>query len=237
MGNMSDWAKREVELAFKQEEIDDFGFDYVDGCYKSALKAYNSLCEDNHSGMSWEFTKNILNRLMNNLPLTPIEDKDFFVSDETLQWDNEYLKEHGLKSEMQCPRYFSLFRYEKLDGTIVYSDNNRYYCYDKYSSSGATWRNGLMRQVLDEIFPITMPYYPYIQKYQLECSESLFDEKNGDFDTLALWSIETPADTKVKVNRFWKVTDDGWKEIDFDEWRARNTSQILFTEENSLTEN
>ena len=48
---VSDWAKREVEIACKRESIkeaDDYG--YAVACYKSALKALRSLCKDGHSG-------------------------------------------------------------------------------------------------------------------------------------------------------------------------------------------
>lgn len=75
---MSEWAKREVEIACKKENSDrkEGEFDYGCACYESALKAFNSLLEDGHSGYSIGFTKNILNRLIDGQPLTPIEDTD-----------------------------------------------------------------------------------------------------------------------------------------------------------------
>ena len=51
-------------------------WDYGCACYESALKAFGSLCEDGHSGFSIGLTKAILNRLINNKPLLPIEDTD-----------------------------------------------------------------------------------------------------------------------------------------------------------------
>ena len=82
--SMSEWAKKEVEIACKMEnpniELDENGmpkeFDYGCSCYGSALKAFKSLCEDGHSGMSIGFTKQILNRLIDGKPLTPIEDAE-----------------------------------------------------------------------------------------------------------------------------------------------------------------
>lgn len=61
--SMLEWAKREVEIACKRENPDkkEGEFDYGCACYESALKAFESLCEDGHSGMSIGFTKNILN--------------------------------------------------------------------------------------------------------------------------------------------------------------------------------
>ena len=64
--SLKEWAKREVEIACKKENPnwDGKSFDYGCACYQSALKAYQSLCEDEHSGMSFNITKNILIRLI-----------------------------------------------------------------------------------------------------------------------------------------------------------------------------
>ena len=61
--SMASWAEREIELACKKENPDWDGesFDYGIACYQSALKAFNALMEDKHSGMSIRFTKDILN--------------------------------------------------------------------------------------------------------------------------------------------------------------------------------
>ena len=77
---MYEWAKREIELAFKRdhenspkEKFDD-KFNYGCACYASALKAFKSLLDDEHSGASIMITKSILNRLIDGKVLTPIED-------------------------------------------------------------------------------------------------------------------------------------------------------------------
>ena len=48
---MSEWAKREVEIACKQERGGKPSDEWAYGCacYKSALKAFESLLEDDHS--------------------------------------------------------------------------------------------------------------------------------------------------------------------------------------------
>ena len=48
--SMLEWAKREVEIACKRENPDkkEGEFDYGCACYESALKAFESLCEDGH---------------------------------------------------------------------------------------------------------------------------------------------------------------------------------------------
>ena len=75
---MKSWAEKEVELACKHAKPDrkESEFDYACACYESALKAYNSLMEDGHSAASIQFTKDILNRLIDGKPIMPIEDTD-----------------------------------------------------------------------------------------------------------------------------------------------------------------
>ena len=77
---MKEWAEKEIEIACKRErngnETPEGEWDYGCACYQSALKAFNSLIEDGHSGFSISLTKNILNRLIEGKPLTGIEDTD-----------------------------------------------------------------------------------------------------------------------------------------------------------------
>ena len=226
-----DWAKREVEIACKRENPDrkEEEFDYGCACYESALKAYRSLCEDGHSGLSFSFTKNILIRLMNNLPLTPIREEDFFLEDaNTVCSDPEWLKERGLKSSIQCPRMISLFRDEFLDGTVKYRDVDRYHCFDPQDPK-YTYYFGSLYKFVDEMFPITMPYMPVAGKYRVETSDCLAENKGkseeekdkGMFDTVALWAIHTPEGERIPVNRFWKEENDAFVEITYDEWLDR----------------
>ena len=75
---MLNWAKREVKIACEKENPNkkDGEFDYGCACYESALKAFETLCDDGHSGLSIKITQSILNRLIDGKPLTPIEDTD-----------------------------------------------------------------------------------------------------------------------------------------------------------------
>ena len=62
--SMYEWAEQECRLACKKEnpnfDFDSDDFDYGCSCYKSALKAYTSLAVDGLSGMSFSFTRDIL---------------------------------------------------------------------------------------------------------------------------------------------------------------------------------
>lgn len=202
-----EWAEREIELACKKENPDWDGksFDYGCACYQSALKAYKSLCADGHSGLSFGLTKNILIRLMEGLPLMPITDDDF-ISDEYKMYESpEYLKENGLKSDLQCPRMSSLFRHETLDGKITYSDSNRVVFHD--ANGDSWWDSGYATKIVNEMFPITMPYYPSKEKYKVY-GETFYmvdgEDKSSetrDFNLIKIYYIITPDDERIEVNR------------------------------------
>lgn len=221
--SMFDWAEQECRLACKKENpnynFDSDDFDYGCSCYKSALKAFKSLCEDGHSGMSYNFTKSILIKLMENIPLSPIEDKDFVISKNYNLYSDENLKELGLKSYIQCSRLSSLFRKETLDGKINYRDINRSYFINIENPSDTYFSND---DFLDEIFPITMPYLPKSKKYKIYTQTFLTDKKNGDFDTKGILYIITPEGEKVDINLYYAEGEDHeWKQITKEEYNER----------------
>ena len=69
--SMELWAENEVKIACHRKGGE---FDYGCACYESALKAFQSLCNDGLSVASIMFTKAILNRMIAGKPLMPIED-------------------------------------------------------------------------------------------------------------------------------------------------------------------
>ena len=80
--NLETWAEKEIELACQRarDRVAELGHEkdaeYAIDCYKSALKAFRSLLQDQHSGMSISFTTHILNRLILGEPLSPITGED-----------------------------------------------------------------------------------------------------------------------------------------------------------------
>lgn len=214
--NMQEWAKREVEIACKKENPnwDGKSFDYGCACYQSALKAYNSLCEDEHSGMSFNLTKNILIKLMNGNPLTQITDDDFFIDGMNYE-SPKYLKENGLKSSLQCPRKPSLFREETLDGKVSYIDIDRVVYIDE---NGNSWINGRVREIIDKMFPITMPYVPSNKPYKVYGEDFLLDKNNGDFDHEAFMYVITPEGNKIELDEYYKEENKKWVKITKEEY-------------------
>ena len=178
---MTKWAEREIAAACKRENPnwDNKSFDYGCSCYQSALKAYKSLMEDDHSGFSFSVTRNILKKLLDEIPLSPIADEDFFIDNDKAE-SEEGLKKRGLKSRIQCPRRSSLFRYEDLKGNVKYTDIDRYYCINAENPSD-TFSGGIAN-FIDKLYPITMPYIPSSERFKVYVKYWLTDKSHGDFD-------------------------------------------------------
>lgn len=215
--------KKEIEISCKKENPnwDGKSFDYGCSCYKSALKAYESLMSDNHSGASFSVTKNILIRLLEGLPLQPITMEDFHEENEK---SKAYLKLRKLKSHIQCSRMSSLFREEDLNGNVMYNDINRYVCIDVHNKS--TYHNGQAGKILNRFFPISLPYYPNVHKYRIYTEDFLIDRKNGDFDTKAFLYCITPEGERVDINLFYAEKDGEWIEISKDEYENRKKARV-----------
>lgn len=219
--NLYEWAKNEVEIAKKERKNEiDTDFDGICACYDSALKAFKTLCDDGHSGTSIEFTQIILNRLIEGKILTPIEDTDDI-------WDVS--DKNDEKTSYRCKRMTSLFKDVYLDGTIKYMDVNRYYGIDEGETVG--YSNGLCAEIVDETFPIIMPYYPPATPYRVVTETFLFDPKNGDFDTRAILYIIDPDGKKHIIERYFAEKDNGSKftKIDKEEYEMRKKNKYKNT--------
>lgn len=211
---MLEWAKNEVEIACKRERGDkpEYEFDYGCACYDSAMKAFESLLEVGHSGASIGFTKAILDRLIEGKPLTAIEDTEDI-------WTHDFTFNDGV-TVYQCKRMSSLYKYVYSDGKVKYIDSERTYCID-VKSPEAAYRNGFIRKIYDEMYPITMPYMPKEKSDVIVCDELLTDRKNGDFDTIAILYIKRSDGKKIKVNRYFKEGEKSFIEITEEEYRKR----------------
>lgn len=214
---MMGWAEREVNIACKREREDsgseEGAWDYGVACYESALKAFHSLCKDGHSGFSIGLTKQILVRLIEGKTLTPIDDTDE-------EWnDISHYSEDKPGTKYQCKRMSSLFKDVFEDGTVKYTDVNRCYCKDIHT--GSTYNFGIVGRLIDEMYPITMPYIPEDKSYVVFCEDFLFEGK-GDFDTFGILYLRDPKGNTVPINRFFKeAEEDGLIEISKEEYESR----------------
>lgn len=215
--SMKEWAKREVELACKRENPNrkDGEFDYGCACYESALKAFDSLLEDGHSGFSIGLTKRILNRLIDGKVLTPIEDTDDI-------WNYTFERGDGTKV-YQCKRMYSFFKDVHPDGSVTFSDNDRFYCVN-VDLPNVAYHSALVLNVMNEAFPITMPYMPPEKEIKVICEEFLTDRKYGDFDTVGILYYKDWDGKRIDIQRYFKEggnTYGCWGEIDKTEYEKR----------------
>ena len=214
---MMGWAEREVDISCKREREDsgseEGAWDYGVACYESALKAFHSLCKDGHSGFSIGLTKQILVRLIEGKTLTPIDDTDE-------EWnDVSHYAEDEPGTKYQCKRMSSLFKDVFEDGTVKYTDVNRCYCKDIHT--GNTYNFGMVGRLIDEMYPITMPYIPEDKSYVVFCEDFLV-EGQGDFDTFGILYLRDPKGNTVPINRFFKeAEEDGLIEISKEEYESR----------------
>lgn len=226
MGDLLNWAKREVEIACKKENPDrkEGEFDYGCACYESALKAFESLCEDGHSGASIGFTKAILNRLIDGRPLTPIEDTDDIWEICTWYKDAPY-------KVYQCKRMSALFKDVYDDGTVRYHSND--YCYSvDINNPKSAWSNGFISRIIADMFPITMPYSPG-KPIKVVVEEFLVNPQNGDYDTMGvLYCLkeENGEQKRIEINRYFREPEVDepreWTEISKEEYEDRKARKI-----------
>ena len=196
--SMTDWAENEINLAKKKmaKEGGDHSWDgYVSSCYDSALKAYKSLEEDGHSGMSFSVTRSILTNLMNEIPLTPIEE------------DEDCWNECGLidgKRTFQCSRRPSLFKdVLESDGSISYHDNDLIVVDDVYedhlSAVSSHFGDVIVKQMFGEL--VKFPYMPTKERYRVRRIETslVYDGAEVAF----VHFIKKPNGEKLFMNCFF----------------------------------
>lgn len=214
------WAENEVKLACHHENPDWDGksFDYGCACYQSALKAFEALCGVGCTENTWYETVHILERLCHRLPLTPITIHDFGyipgVSPEVINpktgatlalcrfptpasWESE----DGTLN-YNCERHSGIYLKLHPDGTHIISDVNRTVCINIECPDDA-YHSGTGSMIVDEMFPIGLPYYPSKNRYEVYIRTFLTDPTMGDFDTKEVVYVKKPNGEKVPVNRYF----------------------------------
>ena len=208
---MIKWARREVEIVLQQLTQRHSITDYDRECYTAALKAFEFLCKQGHSGYSFTETFKILTRLCNRQPLCYINEDDF--EQEGLGIDNCNREINGPligKTSYQCIRMSSLFKHVWEDGKVTYSDHDRILCIDSENINN-TFYWGFAAQFVNQMFPITLPYMPMPGKHYRIYVTSF---TTNSMDVCAINQIVEPSGNIVKVDRYFKFTDD-------EEWNGR----------------
>lgn len=208
---MIKWARREVEIVLQQLTQRHQITNYDRECYTAALEAFEFLCKQGHSGYSFTETFKILTRLCNRQPLCYINEDDF--EQEGLGMDNCNREINGPligKTSYQCLRMPSLFKHVWEDGKVTYRDHDRILCIDSENINN-TFYWGFAAQFVDQMFPITLPYMPMPGKHYRIYVTSF---TTNSMDVCAINQIVEPSGNIVKVDRYFKFTDD-------EEWNGR----------------
>ena len=214
--SMQTWAEKEIEIACARERTvskAEGEWDYGCACYESALKAFKSLLEDEHSGYSIGVTKNVLVRLIEGKPLTPIEDTP------DVWRECSWCRDDDAK-QYQCSRMSSLFKTVHSNGSVTYSDVDRVHV--TYAANpNVSWSCGHARAIIDEMFPITMPYWPRAKGYMLYGEDFLLDPANGDYDTTGYFYAIDPDGQRIEINRYFAEKNGKFVEIGLEEYCER----------------
>lgn len=166
-----DWAKKEVELAKAAKPDDDYG----NLCIDAAYKLLEVFAEQGHSGVSAPYTVMYFKRLTEHKPLTPITEEDSF-------------SESG-----QCERCSSLFKnFHPITGEIYYNDVDRACGVDINAELRFTFGSQFINNVVNKLYPITLPYMPEDRRYFVEIERT----DRGDH---AL-SVRTPTGDKIPID-------------------------------------
>lgn len=209
-----DWVRMEIDLACGNED------EYGKAIYNSAAKAYMSLREDGHTGFSIGITKQILNRMIEHKPLTPLTGADD-------EW-SECVERNDEKGYIcyQNKRYSALFKYVYDNGEIQYSDCDQFVC-EYVNNPKMRFHAGYAKKYVEHLYPITMPYIPNNYPIVIYMDDFLFDPNMGDFDTVAIMYLEEPNGNKVDINVF--LADKGGNtmvEISKEEYLERKANKV-----------
>ena len=216
------WAQNEVEnlIAHTKNE-------YIAECAKSALRAYNSVYRDGHSGNSIGIMRVMLNDLIRTRPLTPLTGEDD-------EWSECGMDDVSGVKTFQNKRYCALFKDVSPDGTVKYNDVDRFVCFNS-SNPNVPFTNGFVAitvAAMDGIPQIEFPYTPLENPMRIEVEEILTDFHNGDFDGIGIESIQfvdkngTPCSRFI--DRYFDLSSTGNREMTRTEWlEKKKTSDEL----------
>lgn len=216
VGSTTERVRNEVEYAIECErkaaieENDDTFLDYIIECYHSALRAYETMAADGHSGMSWGLTRQIFARLAKGKPLKPLNS----LVDRPQEWIPNNNFEDDI-ARFNNKRYSPLLCELTKNGKF-YHDVDRWRFYE-LDNPDVPWYCGSLSRYMDEHYPITFPYNPVSIDVRIE--ELLTDSAHGDFDARRIIDFVDPETGKtVGVDACFEEVDGEWKEIGKRKW-------------------
>lgn len=237
VGSTTERVRKEVEYAIKCEregavKDNDYTFlDYVVECYRSALRAYETMAADGHSGMSWGLTRQTFDRLAEGKPLKSLNS----LTDRPEEWTpNDNFPDDIARFNNK--RYNPLYC-ELTENGKVYHDTDRWRFYE-IDNPNVPWCCGLLSRYMDKHYPIAFPYNPVSISVRIE--ELLTDPAHGDYDAQRIIDFVDPETGEtVKVDACFAEVDGEWQEIGKKKWytlrrkHAERLNNILVKKEDN----
>lgn len=233
-------AKKEVDFLKKELEKERPELLFV---WEESLKVYNLIISRYpHIFNNRDFGERVLQNvryLNEGFPLTPIEDNDEWLL--VRVEDGVKMRKKGVIKKYMNDRLGCLFKDVYEDGHAEFHDNNRVTAVNYITESEYIF--GLANLIYDEMYPIKMPY-----DYEKEWGAKVYihdfvsdpEDKESNFDTIAVLFAKEPGGKIVSINRYFRVPKDdeeptygNWVEIKFSEFadRVRRANSNLTIED------
>lgn len=234
-------AKKEVKIL--KEEL---GKEHPELLFvwEEALKVYNLIISRYPHIFDYrDFGERVLNNiqeLLNKLPLTPIDEKNADWQ-EVQNGALTKMRKANVVEKYRSNRLSSLFKEVYADGHVEYHDNYR--VTTENFITGTEYVFGLSNLIYDEMYPIKMPYNHKSEwgaKVYIHDFVSNPEDKESNFDTIAVLFAKEPGGKIISINRYFRVPNDdeeptygNWIEIKFSEFadRVRRANSNLTIED------
>lgn len=200
----------------------------------TALEAYKIIGgRADIPGYDVAYVMRLMEDLYNGFPLSPIEDIPEIWHEVWKTEDSTENKDtaRSMAVTYQCSRYSPLFKTVHNDGRIEFDDVSRCEGHDDEAPEGCTFTSGRIRKLVNQYYPITMPYTPPRKPYIVECRQFKYDENDNknDWDTQAFFFIKDPytlEETNLNIFERLNTATDDWESISKDEYIERLKTYI-----------
>lgn len=211
MMNKLAWVKHELELYGMENDIDSKICAYdIDTILESMLSVY----DDTQSNKT-----DILLRLRNNLPLTPLED---IPSEWTV-----------IKIDSECTMYRNnrcrtVFKEEYSDHVEYFDINN---LFTKYSKDSIPYYNPFVADYISNLIPrfkVSFPYYPPTERSIVDVEMYYTTDESGEknYDLMQIYDVTLPDGNTIYVEVCFKASSDClWQEITEDEYEELKSTR------------
>lgn len=235
-------AEKEIKILKEKLEKEHPGSTYI---WDATLKVYRTLISKHpyifigETGFKDMVLQNV-RELAAGFPLTAIDDAN-------ADWQEIpngaliNIRKANVVEKYRSDRLSSLFKEVYKDGHVECHDNYR--VTTENFITGTEYVFGLSNLIYDEMYPIKMPY-----NYKSEWGAKVYihdfvsdpEDKESNFDTIAVLFAKEPGGKIVSINRYFRVPNDdeeptygNWVEIKFSEFadRVRRANSNLTIED------